>query len=127
MSQRDATPNHDTRLLLLNAAWRAALGLYHCDDRPDGDPGDARRRFLRRKPCHLLAPSECEAAWHLAVGIVQASHSFRRSRCGTLPPRASRRYELHHALALQLETDFPEATPLLVARGCQLLKSYWDR
>ena len=115
------------RFPMLEAAWNAAMSLV--DDKGDlrGDLADAEARFLKRKPCQALVEDDCKAAFHRAVEIAQVATRFRRSSCGTLPPKPARRYELLLSLARELESKFPGADQVLVMAGCRMLEVCWDR
>ena len=112
---------------MLATAWDAALKLLDERGAPLGDASAATGRFLKRKACRGIAVEGCEKAFADAAGVARYAIEFRRSRCGMLPPVASRRYELLHELACGLEAQFPEAHPQLVQAGCGLVEAQWIR
>ncbi len=93
-----------------------------------GDLDDAERRFLNRKCCRDLADDDCRSVFHLAVQIARVATLFRRTRCGTLPPRkTAARYELLHCQASGLESAFPQADSVLILQSCKWVEGCWDR
>lgn len=122
-----STPPNYERFPMLDGAWNAATTLLDDEGSLRCDLGEAEARFLRRKCCQNLAEDDCRTVFHTAVQVAQTAIQFRRSRCGTLPPKPSRRYELLLALAKELEARFPAADPFLLMAGCGLVEMYWDR
>lgn len=112
---------------MLDAAWNAAMSAV--DDSGDlrSDLGEAETRFLKRKSCRGMHADDCRAVFHTAVEIAQAATHFRRSKCGSLPPKPARRYELLLSLAKDLESRFPHSDVALIMAGCRMVELYWDR
>ena len=112
---------------MLVSAWGAAIKLINSKGNLVEDPNVAEKKFLKRKSCSGLPSEDCLDAFRNSLEVAQAVRHFQYTRCGINPPKASRRYELLHTLAKELEIEFPSTDQLTILAGCSLLELEWDR
>lgn len=112
---------------MLQAAWGAALKLVDDKGNVSEDASVRKGSFLRRTCCQALASEDCANAFDVAIGIAKATARFQRTRCGQLPPKTVRRYELLLSLARELAAEFPRCDDILIRFACGKLESAWDR
>ncbi len=115
------------RFEMLNAAWQAAKALLNHRGELCSDLHEAEGRFLKQKCCKGLIADDCRTVFQTAVAIAETSTRSRRSKCGSLAPKPTRRYELLHDLAKSLEDKFPGADSFLIMAGCRSVEMHWDR
>lgn len=116
-----------SRFPMLEKAWVDTMEMLDDQGEVRNGVAEATAKFMKRKCCDGLPSEACAGAFNSALEIRKATIHFRRTKCPTNGPKASKQYELLHSLATELETRFPESEQLFVFKACQLIEMWWVR